>query len=300
LHKGKTTTTEFAVSRVGPKTRNPHDLNRTPGGSSSGSAAAVADFQAPVGLGSQTSGSIIRPASFNGIYGFKPTWNAISREGQKFHSLLLDTFGIFTRCVEDLELLADVFALVDDIPPHPQFSLQGTKFALVRTTVWPEAGPGTINAIESAVGILKNYGVLVEEVELPPEFDQLPHWHDIIVKSDGMVTFLPEYRTNQDRLPPPIVNFVRNTDRISHRAQLEAFDGIALLRPKIDKIASQYTAIITPSTPDVAPHGQDWTGSPAFNAIWTVSVYNLSCDIFKLTDFLDLTYTGCQYSRTQR
>ncbi|EXK26561.1 amidase [Fusarium oxysporum f. sp. melonis 26406] len=88
---GKTTTTEFAAIHVGPKTHNPHDPLRTPGGSSSGSGAAVADFQAPMALGTQTGGSLIRPASFNGLYGFKPTWNSVSREGQKIYALMYDT-----------------------------------------------------------------------------------------------------------------------------------------------------------------------------------------------------------------
>ncbi|KAL5584152.1 hypothetical protein FOVSG1_015503 [Fusarium oxysporum f. sp. vasinfectum] len=104
---GKTTTTEFAAIHVGPKTHNPHDPLRTPGGSSSGSGAAVADFQAPMALGTQTGGSMIRPASFNGIYGFKPTWNSVSREGQKIYALMYDTLGWYGRCVEDLVLLAD-------------------------------------------------------------------------------------------------------------------------------------------------------------------------------------------------
>ncbi|ENH75614.1 Glutamyl-tRNA(Gln) amidotransferase subunit A 1, partial [Fusarium oxysporum f. sp. cubense race 1] len=91
---GKTTTTEFAAIHVGPKTHNPHDPLRTPGGSSSGSGAAVADFQAPMALGTQTGGSLIRPASFNGLYGFKPTWNSVSREGQKIYALMYDTLGL--------------------------------------------------------------------------------------------------------------------------------------------------------------------------------------------------------------
>lgn len=102
ISPGKTKTTEFAATPVGTDCANPHDPSRTPGGSSSGSGAVVADFQAPIALGTQTGGSVIRPGSFNGVVSFKPTWNAISREGLKIHALTLDTLGFFTRSVDDL------------------------------------------------------------------------------------------------------------------------------------------------------------------------------------------------------
>ncbi|PTD07630.1 Glutamyl-tRNA [Fusarium culmorum] len=108
---GKTTTTEFTAMNSGPETTNPHDPNRTPGGSSCGSAAAVADLQVPLSLGAQTGGSIIRPASFTGIFAMKPTFNAISIEGQKAFAPTFDTFGFFGRSIDDLKLLADVFSL---------------------------------------------------------------------------------------------------------------------------------------------------------------------------------------------
>ncbi|VUC30888.1 unnamed protein product [Clonostachys rosea] len=173
LLMGKSTTTQFASPKDGPPTRNPKHSSRTPGGSSSGSAAAVADFQVAIGLGTQTGGSIIRPASFNGIYALKPTWNAITGEGHKTYSLTLDTIGFFARSVDDLELLANVFALEDDAPREPKtaFSVSGAKFALVRTRMWPEAGPGTINTIDRTIERLKHHGAEIEEVELPPEFD---------------------------------------------------------------------------------------------------------------------------------
>ncbi|KAI1138065.1 amidase [Hypoxylon sp. FL0543] len=266
---GKTTTTEFASTTHGPKTRNPHDPTRTPGGSSSGSAAAVGDFQAPIGLGTQTGGSTIRPGSYNGTYAFKPTWNAISREGVKVYSLNLDTIGFFARSVEDLQLLSDVFALEDDAPPQNDFSVKGSRFALLKTMVWPQAGPGTVAALETGAKLLRDHGAEVEEIELPPEFDNLPEWHRIVLHSDGRATFLPEYRVAKDKLSPFLAGHVENANKISRAAQLEAFDGIAALRPKIDAIASKYAAILTPSVVDEAPLGFESTGSPAFNAIWT-------------------------------
>ncbi|KAI6083966.1 glutamyl-tRNA amidotransferase subunit A [Hypoxylon rubiginosum] len=267
---GKTTTTEFASTTAGPKTRNPHDPGRTPGGSSSGSAAAVGDSQAPIGLGTQTGGSTIRPGSFNGVYAFKPTWNSISREGLKIYSLILDTIGFFARSVEDLQLLSDVFSLEDDAPAtSDDFSVQGAKFALIKTVVWPQAGPGTIVALEAGAKLLRDQGAEVDEIELPPEFDNLPEWHRIVLHSDGRPTFLPEYRVAKDKLSPFLADHVENGHKITRAAQLEAFDGIAALRPKIDEIAGRYDAILTPSVVDEAPVGTESTGSPVFNSMWT-------------------------------
>ncbi|KAI0853484.1 amidase signature enzyme [Daldinia vernicosa] len=268
---GKTTTTEFASTATGPKTRNPHDVTRTPGGSSSGSAAAVADFQAPIALGSQTGGSTIRPGSFNGIFAFKPTWNAVSREGVKIYSVNLDTVGFFARCVQDLQLLADVFALEDDDTPAQQddFSIEGSKFALAKTTVWPQAGPGTIAALEAGAKLLRDRGAEVEEIELPAEFDRVPEWHGIILDADARTTFLPEYRFAKEKLTSLLVDHVENKSQTSRAAQLEAFDGVAALRPRFDAIAGKYAAVLTPSVVDEAPVGTEFTGDPAFNKMWT-------------------------------
>ena len=271
---GKTTTTEFASTQGGPKTCNPHDPTRTPGGSSSGSAAAVGDFQAPVGLGSQTGGSIIRPGSFNGIYALKPTWNAISREGQKFYSPILDTIGFFARSVDDLERVADLFDLQDDDVAGNNFIVKGAKFGVAKTAVWPQAGPGTKLALESAAQLLRSYGAEVEEVKLSSEFDRMPEWHNILMQGEGRATFLPEYRLAKDKLSHFLAGHVENVNKVSRAAQLEAYDGIAALRPKMDEIAKGYAAILTPSVLDEAPLGLQSTGSPAFNTMWTVSSVN--------------------------
>ncbi|KAI0466658.1 amidase [Xylaria cf. heliscus] len=266
---GKTTTTEFASMKGGPKTRNPHDSTRTPGGSSSGSGAAVGDFQVPIALGTQTGGSMIRPASFNGIYALKPTWSAVTREGLKFYAPTLDTIGFFARCVEDLELVADLFGVEDDQAPTENFEVKGAKFAVVKTVVWPEARLGTASALETGAQLLKDHGAEVEEIELPAEFDKVPDWYHILLHAEGRVTFLPEYRLAKDQLSSFIVGHVENEVEISRAAQLEAYDRIAALRPQIDEIAKKYAAILTPSVVDEAPVGVESTGSPAFNGIWT-------------------------------
>ncbi|KAJ7281943.1 amidase [Mycena rebaudengoi] len=266
---GKTTTTEFATVATGTKTCNPHDSTRTPGGSSSGSGAAVGDLQVPISLGTQTLGSIIRPASFNGVLGMKPTWGAISREGVKVCSLNLDTMGFFTRSVADLELLADVFRLEDDEKQPVPFTISGARFAVCKTHVWPEAGPGTQNALALAVKLLRDQGATVEELDLPAEFTAVTASTSCVFACDANRTFLHEYICAKDKLDPVIVGFVENALKISNRDHLAALDTLAQLRPKLDAIASGYNAILTPSVVDEAPEGLDKTGSPAFCAMWT-------------------------------
>lgn len=268
---GKTTTTEFAATTRGPKTRNPHDPNRTPGGSSSGSGAAVGDFQAPIGLGTQTGGSMIRPGSYSGIYALKPTWNSITREGQKIYSLILDTLGLYARSVSDLELLADAFAVQDDDPTPANFTVNGAKFALLKTMVWPDVGSGTTAALDKAVSLLRAHGAQVEEISLPKHLDELPSWHATVLNSDGRTAFLPEYTVAKDQISEQLVGHVDNKAKISRKAQLEAFDKIAAARPVVDELLGKYAAVLTPSVPDEAPLGIEKTGSAAFCLIWTVS-----------------------------
>ncbi|KAH7260571.1 amidase signature domain-containing protein [Fusarium solani] len=269
---GKTTTAQFAAVHVGPKTRNPHDPLRTPGGSSTGSGAVVADFQAPIALGTQTGGSMIRPASFNGIYGLKPTWNSVSREGSKIYSLTFDTLGWFARCVDDLALLADVFGIQDDKQEEDATVFEGVKgarFAICKTVVWPFAGPGTQEALSKAASLLEAHGAIVEEVDLPSEFDNLPEWHRVVLHCEGGTAFLPEYRVGKDHINQVLVDHVENINGFTRKEHLEAFDGMAALRPKFDEIAGRYAAVITPSVPDEAPVGLESTGSHIFCCIWS-------------------------------
>ncbi|EWZ80525.1 amidase [Fusarium oxysporum f. sp. lycopersici MN25] len=265
---GKTTTTEFAASFTGPATRNAHSAAHTPGGSSAGSAAAVADFQIPVALGSQTVGSIVRPAAFNGIYGFKPTWGTITREGQKFCAPTVDTIGFFSRSVSDFEILSDVFALHDD--ENSTFdNIKGLKFAVCRTSKWDLAGEGTIAAMDKAVELLKAHGAEVEELDLGPDFDQVIDWHFTLLRLEGATSLWPEYYQDKDKLDPVLAKGVEEKHRISRKAQLDAYDGLAALRPRFDKMADKYVAVLVPSVFDEAPEGLGNTGSPVFAATWT-------------------------------
>ncbi|GAB7359103.1 hypothetical protein MBLNU230_g5174t1 [Neophaeotheca triangularis] len=281
---GKTSTTEFAAVTEGPsqQTANPHALSlgqtRTPGGSSSGSGAVVADFQAPLALGTQTGGSTIRPGSFNGVFAFKPTWNAITREGQKVYSLLLDTLGLYARCVEDLELLCKVLGVKDDVPALARVrgvlageGVKGARFAVCRTMVWEQAGPGTVAALERGVELLRARGAEVVELELGEGFQELPEWHKRILFCDGRVAFRAEYSDPETRksLNPFLIDHVEEKWGYSRADYTRACDGVAALRPKFDKLAEEFTAVIAPSVPDEAPEGLEITGSAVFNSLWT-------------------------------
>lgn len=272
-NSGKTTTTEFAAVTKGSKTRNPHDPSRTPGGSSSGSGAAVGDMQVPLALGTQTGGSTIRPGSFNGIYAFKPTWNSISREGQKIYSLILDTLGLYARSVDDLQLLAGVFGLKDDEPPTARFKVKGAKFGFMKTASWDNAGPGTKAAMAKAKELLVAHHAEVEDIEMPADLVDLLKWHETVLYTDGKTAFLPEYCAGREKLSGFLTGHVENVNQYTHAAQLKAFDRIAAARPRVDEILARYAAIITPSVPDEAPVGIEGTGSAVFNCIWTVSGY---------------------------
>ncbi|KAF2113164.1 Asp-tRNA Asn/Glu-tRNA Gln amidotransferas-like protein subunit A [Lophiotrema nucula] len=272
---GKTTTTEFAATSVGPshkgpRTANPHDPSRTPGGSSSGSGSAVGDLQVPVGLGTQTVGSTIRPGSYNGIYAMKPTWNSISREGQKLYSLIFDTLGLYARSVDDLKLLLDAFQLVDD-EPEEIFNVKGAKFARLTlpTPEWPEPEPATAAALKKGAELLRAHGAEVKEVTLGDEFKPMYKYHLQVLSGDGRVAFLPDYYGSKDKMHPSLIDHVENKEKHTRKDQLKAFDGLAAMRPKADALADKYAAILGPSALGEAPVGHDNTGSAAFCGPWT-------------------------------
>lgn len=213
---------------------------------------------------------MIRPASFNGIYGIKPTWNAISREGQKIYSLILDTLGFYARSVEDLELLSAVFGVMDDQAVVPfSTGVKGLKIGFLKTMVWDHAGPGTRKAWEDGKKSLREAGAEVEDIEFPIEFSRLPEWHTCVLFSDGRVAFRPEYRTNKDKLDSFLIDHVEEKHGYTRKQYVEAFDGMSALRPKWDAIAEQYAAVVVPSVPDEAPKGLESTGSAVFQGIWT-------------------------------
>lgn len=218
LFIGKTTTSEFTMIDSGPDNTNPHDSNRTAGGSSAGSAAAVADFQVPLSAGTQTGGSVIRPASFSAIFAMKPTYNPISSEDQKTCSATIDTFGFLARSIEDLQLVGDVFALKDIVPPR-DIPLKEARVAVMKTPMWHQAGSGTVAAIEKAAAVLESCGAKVEQVSFPLEFDDfntLKRMHNAVTNSDAQTAFLKEYRMDKSKLHPAICRIVESSSEYSH------------------------------------------------------------------------------------
>jgi amidase len=268
LFVGKTVTTEFAATGNGGPTKNPHDATRTPGGSSSGSAAAVADFQAALAIGTQTGGSTIRPGSFCGIYALKPTWNSVSREGLKMYSATCDTAGFYARTAEDLMLVADVFDFDANTSPLPA-SLRGLKVAVCRTPNWPNALPATQQAMFEAAASLAGAGAVVTDLTLDGDFLGLIDAHHKILRREGRSAFLGEYRNN----PALLDSFkatVENREGLSVSAVREAYKLADRCRAQIDDIIAGYDVVLAPSSTGEAPVGIDSTGDASFNGLWTV------------------------------
>ncbi|KAF2425571.1 amidase signature enzyme [Tothia fuscella] len=272
---GKTTTTEFIVLNSGPDTTNPHNPERTPGGSSAGSAAAVADFQVPLSFGTQTGGSVIRPASYTGTYAMKPTFNVISGGGIKVASLEFDTIGYFARTLDDLKLITGVLSVMTEEPVE-EIPLKETKVGFVKSPFWPSAGPGTIAAMQKAAEILRSHGVTVEEVEFPDEFNDattLDRMFKIVFVTNGGVSFYNDYLmdTTKTNLDPDVRAFVEGAPKYPREQVRQALDYYMALRPVFDGLAPNYSVLITPSATDEAPLGLGDMGSLCFNSVWTAA-----------------------------
>ncbi|SLN57295.1 Glutamyl-tRNA(Gln) amidotransferase subunit A [Aquimixticola soesokkakensis] len=263
---GKAVTTEFASTARGGKTRNPHDLTRTPGGSSSGSAAAVACGMAAVGLGTQTGGSTIRPASFNGIFGWKPTWNVISREGLKVYSLTCDTLGLYARDINDFDMLADVFDL--DPCDVPQ-SLEGLRVGFCRTPMWEKAEAPMRAAMDAAALALKSAGAQVIEVELPDIFNGIAEAHGVILAREGRSAFLNEVRNTPD-IGVQYRDLVSNARGITPESARAAYALADRCRASFDEIMGGFDVMMTPSSCGEAPEGLESTGDASLNSMWTL------------------------------
>lgn len=266
---GKNDTVEFAVNGRRARTRNPHDLDRTPGGSSSGSAAAVADFQVPLSIGTQTGGSVIRPASFCGVWGMKPTWNAVSAEGMKICAPSIDTLGWYGRSAEDIALLCETFGIADD-EPATLASLDGARIAICRSPVWDLAEQSTRDALDLCADLLRAHGAEVTRLDLPENFDGLTAAHKVIMQSEMRSTFRPEFVAFGDALYPELLATMRNQSGFSHAQLRAAYDLAAACRAHFDELAADYAAVLTPSATGEAPVGLEDTGAATFNRIWTV------------------------------
>jgi Asp-tRNA(Asn)/Glu-tRNA(Gln) amidotransferase A subunit family amidase len=266
---GKTETLEFADCGRAAPTRNPHDPMRTPGASSAGSAAAVADCHVPLALATQTGGSAIRPASYCGIHAFKPTWNVVSPEGVKLCSATCDTLAWYGRSVADLALLCDVFGIEDDTPPTA-VDLASGPIALCRSPVWDRTEPATRDALDAAARVLRDHGATIVELELPPEFAGLNVAHRTICASEARAAFLNEYRAHFDLLHDEFRAKVENRAGHTRAALAEAHNLAARCRAEFDRIADDFAAVLTPSATGEAPVGVGVIGDAALNRMWTL------------------------------
>ena len=260
---GKTDTTEFAACGRDAATGNPHDPARTPGGSSSGSAAAVADFQCPIGIGTQTGGSTIRPASFCGIPALKPSWGLISTEGVRRYAVSFDTIGLFVRDPEDLDLLADVFAL----PPAPPVAAGRLRLGVTLTPYADHLKPEARALFADLAARLAPVADLVP-VDLPEGAADLDHLHRCIQHCEGASAFLNLSRTQGALLHREFHDRIEHRTGFTQRQHFEAYDRLAQLRLGVEAQLAQVDALIAPSAPGVAPLGRG-PGNPLFNALWT-------------------------------
>jgi Asp-tRNA(Asn)/Glu-tRNA(Gln) amidotransferase A subunit family amidase len=265
---GKTVSTEFAATYPG-KTTNPHHPRHTPGGSSSGSAAAVADYMVPFAFGSQTAGSVIRPSAFCGVVGFKPSYGLISRVGVKALSDTLDTIGTIARTVPDAALLAAAVSgrndlLVEHPLPAPP------RIGICRTYEWKQAQPETVAAFENAATRLAAAGVAVKEIKLPPTYANLVQAQTDIQLVEQAQSLAYERLTHWSQLSAQLRGILEAGLKISH----ERYDAAQTLtrncRRSLTEVFTDCDVLLAPSAPGAAPASLDTTGDPIFDRIWTL------------------------------
>ncbi len=264
---GKTVTTEFATYKT-PPTRNPVDPAYTPGGSSSGSAAAVADFMVPFALGTQTAASIVRPAAYCGVVGYKPTFGAVSRDGIKPLSASLDTVGCFARTVPDIGLMASV--IMGDPGLQNLETTVKPRIGMYRTLQWRHTLPETKEAYAHAADVLARAGATVRDVELPPEYCSLVQLQSDIMAYEACRALAPERENNSAQLSTRLLDLLDAGAGISaqtHRANLAL---VAERYPRTEHWFSEYDVLLTPSVPGEAPLADLGTGDPIFGRVWTL------------------------------
>jgi Asp-tRNA(Asn)/Glu-tRNA(Gln) amidotransferase A subunit family amidase len=274
---GKTVTTEFAYFAPG-KTRNPHNSEHTPGGSSSGSAAAVAAEMVPLALGSQTNGSTIRPAAYCGVVGFKPTHGLISRHGVLTLSRTLDHVGLFARTIDDIALLAEQVTGYDERDPdtRPRARIPFVQvaaeeppldpmFAFVKLPDWERADEETKAGLAE---LIETLGDQAEEVELFPSTTEAWEWHKTIMEAEMAVNLRREYERGRDRLSEKLRALIERGQKVTAVDYQRALAQIAPVHESFLELFEQrYDAILTAAGP--APKGLASTGDPSFCTLWT-------------------------------
>lgn len=276
---GKTATTELAFLHP-TRTRNPHNLEHTPGGSSSGSAAAVAAGMVPLAIGTQTGGSVIRPAAYCGVVGFKPTFGAIPRTGILAQSPSLDTVGAFARSVEDAAMVAEVLfghhpadRATQPMPPprllETALSAPPVKpmFAFVRPPRWEDAEEETRLAFQELTEAL---GGQCFEAELPNAFNDAAAIRERINLAEMAKCYFSFERRGRDRLSETMQAALDTGKAIPARDYIAALDWPDVLYAGLTEIFERCDVIVTPATPGPAPSGLSSTGSPIFNGLWTL------------------------------
>ena len=275
---GKTVTCELAYYSPG-KTKNPHDLSRTPGGSSSGSAAAVASHMVPLAIGSQTNGSVIRPASYCGVIGYKPTKGLISRHLVLQISRALDQVGIFSNSIEDAALISEQIIGHDkqdpdtSLNPRPKLLAASRQkppmeplLAYIKLPFMDKLDEDVMEGFNEVKDELKGQ---INEIELPAGFDGIPDWHKIIMESDMARSFSEEYKKSKNKLSDKIVEAIERGMKYSSVEYNEAFSKIEVANTYFKQFFHDYDAILTPSACGEAPKGLKSTGNPIFSTIWT-------------------------------
>ncbi|MGA7791135.1 MAG: amidase [Xanthobacteraceae bacterium] len=264
---GKTVTTQFA-SLVPSATRNPHNLGHTPGGSSAGSAAAVAAGMVPIAFGTQTAGSVIRPGAYCGVAAFKPSYRLIPTVGVKDVSWHLDTAGLFGAGVADVAFAAaavlDRDLRVDRATPAPP------RIALTRTHLWPQASAGMQNAVETAARIAAAAGAKVTELTLPPILEAAYEAQYTIQDYENVRALASEYERHREQIDKMLRDHLTAALAISADDYDTARRTASRGRQVLADAMSDYDVILTPSAPSAAPQGLAATGNPMFNRLWTL------------------------------
>jgi Asp-tRNA(Asn)/Glu-tRNA(Gln) amidotransferase A subunit family amidase len=264
---GKTVTAEFAGMFPGPTT-NPHNPAHTPGGSSSGSAAAVADMMVPAAFGTQTGGSVLRPAAYSGAVGYKPTFNLINRSGIKFAAESLDTIGVITRTVDDAEL---VTAAVIGKKPARRTMESAPRLGLCRTPLWDTAQPETKHAVEDAAARLAAAGASVREITLPEEFSRLFHAsRETMNNYERSKSMAADWAAHGDRISKVLGDRIKLGMAMRHDDYVAALRLAEDCRAKIEVAFDGLDCMISPCVKGEAPRGLNPTGDPAFQQFWTV------------------------------
>lgn len=265
---GKTVTTEFATFHPGP-TRNPRNLQHTPGGSSSGSAAAVADWMVPLAFASQTAGSIVRPAAFCGIVGYKPTYGMVNRVGVKMISDTLDTLGVVARSVPDAALfvaaLADRRELLIDEP-----TIDVPRIGMCRTYEWNRARPETVELFENAGKDLRAAGASVRDVTLSPPFAGLVEAQTTIMVFEVAKSLSHENLVHRKELSADMTRMIDAGLAVSPQRYDAARSLTRTCRAMLAEVFNGFDVLVAPSTEGYAPAGIAATGDPLFNRIWTL------------------------------